>query len=220
MSRQPTLHLGRSRGLIRPEPSRRVNYAARSVLTPSPDLASDQVAVPPEAARTLRFPGPDPNSDAASRRAMEALYHRLREDTDAKPAVPSGPPGGPPLDVHPGSPGVHDRSVPRPAPGDWAAIGDYIRGITMGPAIKLPTGGYEASITRADGAALQFSIPSLPLPGAGGAAGGAAGRGKPSCAVCGADADHKCGRCLQRHFCSKAHQRADWPTHKSTCMQP
>ncbi len=37
------------------------------------------------------------------------------------------------------------------------------------------------------------------------------------CCVCGIPAPLKCGACKQLHYCSKQHQRVDWPFHNGEC---
>lgn len=38
-----------------------------------------------------------------------------------------------------------------------------------------------------------------------------------TCAVCQAAASQKCGGCQLVYYCSKGHQRTDWPKHKDNC---
>lgn len=37
-------------------------------------------------------------------------------------------------------------------------------------------------------------------------------------ANCNMNTNLKCGRCLSTYYCSKEHQRIDWPRHKHACM--
>ncbi|KAH3745312.1 hypothetical protein Pelo_13314 [Pelomyxa schiedti] len=37
------------------------------------------------------------------------------------------------------------------------------------------------------------------------------------CAVCGATTTLRCSRCKSVHYCSSAHQKQHWPTHKKSC---
>ena len=39
----------------------------------------------------------------------------------------------------------------------------------------------------------------------------------PECAVCSAPAPFSCSRCKCVSYCSAAHQKKDWPGHKSQC---
>lgn len=42
-----------------------------------------------------------------------------------------------------------------------------------------------------------------------------------SCSVCGSDKKLlRCARCKSRIYCSKEHQRKDWPQHRSSCFAP
>ena len=43
----------------------------------------------------------------------------------------------------------------------------------------------------------------------------------PDCAQCGAhDASRRCGKCRTTYYCNAECQRAGWPTHKTTCVEP
>lgn len=43
---------------------------------------------------------------------------------------------------------------------------------------------------------------------------------KKTCAKCGKHADLRCTRCKTTYYCSKECQKADWPTHKRSCVAP
>ncbi|KAJ6622892.1 hypothetical protein B0H10DRAFT_1787284 [Mycena sp. CBHHK59/15] len=41
-----------------------------------------------------------------------------------------------------------------------------------------------------------------------------------SCTVCNTPTSKKCARCGTAYYCSPAHQKSDWKTHKSACLAP
>ncbi|KAJ7097535.1 hypothetical protein C8R44DRAFT_811578 [Mycena epipterygia] len=41
-----------------------------------------------------------------------------------------------------------------------------------------------------------------------------------SCTVCNTPTSARCARCGTAYYCSPAHQKSDWKTHKSTCIAP
>lgn len=40
-----------------------------------------------------------------------------------------------------------------------------------------------------------------------------------ACAVCGTTKAFKCGKCYKVAYCSKEHQKLDWPAHKIHCEE-
>lgn len=43
---------------------------------------------------------------------------------------------------------------------------------------------------------------------------------RKACARCGKPADLRCARCKKTYYCSKECQKADWPSHKRSCVAP
>ena len=44
--------------------------------------------------------------------------------------------------------------------------------------------------------------------------------GGNNCIVCGAEATNFCASCRNAYYCSRDHQRIDWPNHKKVCTKP